>query len=206
MAKAATLTSTPAKPVAKTASPAAEIKAAEKALAKQIKTLAALKRRAKPEAIEDAVFVGSGGTETKLSDLFGVHDELILIHNMGRSCVYCTLWADGFNGFRQHLEDRAAFVVISPDAPDKQAEFAKSRGWTFKMLSDPKGRFSTPLGFGLDGGIYPGVSTFRRRKDGSIERIASSKFGPGDIYNPLFHLFDLLPGASADWSPKFRYG
>ena len=81
---------------------------------------------------------------------------------------------------------------------------AKSRGWTFRMLSDPKGRFSAPLGFGADGGIYPGMSTFRRGKDGAITRVASAKFGPGDIYNPLFHMFDLLP--AADWSPKFRYG
>ena len=205
MAKAATLKSTPAKPAVKAKSPAAEIKAAEKALAKQLKALAALKRKAKPEAVEDAVFVGQGGNETRLSDLFGAHDELILIHNMGRSCPYCTLWADGFNGYRQHLENRAAFIVVSPDAPDKQAEFAKSRGWAFKMLSDPKGRFSASVGFGADGGIYPGVSTFRRRNDGSIERVASAQFGPGDIYNPAFHLFDLLPGASKDWLPKFNY-
>ena len=39
---------------------------------------------------------------------------------MGRGCSYCTLWADGFNGLRHHFEDRAAFVVVSPDTPEQQ--------------------------------------------------------------------------------------
>ena len=33
------------------------------------------------------------------------HDRLLMIHNMGEACRYCTLWADGFNGFLPHLED-----------------------------------------------------------------------------------------------------
>jgi predicted dithiol-disulfide oxidoreductase (DUF899 family) len=67
------------------------------------------------------LFTGS----VQLSDLFGEHEDLIVIHNMGVSCPYCTLWADGFNGLIRHLEDRAAFVMVSPDPPDIQKEFAK---------------------------------------------------------------------------------
>ena len=36
---------------------------------------------------------------TILLGMFGEHDMLLLIHNMGQGCRYCTLWADGFTGF-----------------------------------------------------------------------------------------------------------
>jgi len=37
------------------------------------------------------------------------------------------MWADGLTGLLHHIENRAAFVVISPDRPDVQKEFASSR-------------------------------------------------------------------------------
>ena len=40
--------------------------------------------------------------ESNLLELFGEKDQLLVIHNMGRGCRYCTLWADGFNGFLPH--------------------------------------------------------------------------------------------------------
>jgi hypothetical protein len=46
-----------------------------------------------------------------------------VIHNMGRSCPQCTLWADGFNGIDPNIADRAAFVIASPDPPDAQHSF-----------------------------------------------------------------------------------
>jgi predicted dithiol-disulfide oxidoreductase (DUF899 family) len=183
----------------------AEIMKAEKALMRQIDQVAKLRRKAAPEPVEDASFEAKGGETVRLSDLFGEKDELILVHNMGRSCVYCTFWADGFNGMLPHLEDRAAFAVVTPDPVEKQAEFAKGRGWGFTMVRDPKGRFSARMGYGSDDGIYPGCTTFRKLKDGTIERIASTPFGPGDLYNPAFHLFALLPGGTGDWGPRYKY-
>lgn len=184
----------------------AEIMKAEKALMRQIAEVAKLRLKAKPEPVEDAVFEGKGGRSVHLSDLFGDKDELLLVHNMGRGCPYCTFWADGFNGLLPHLEDRAAFAVATPDPIEKQSEFAKGRGWDFTMVRDPKGAFSAAMGYGSDGGIWPGCTTFRKRKDGAIERIAFTPFGPGDLYNPAFHLFALLPGGTGDWVAKFRYG
>jgi len=49
------------------------------------------------------------GGNTALSALLKDKKDLIVIHNMGRQCPYCTMWADGFNGQLAHLEDRAAF-------------------------------------------------------------------------------------------------
>lgn len=69
----------------------------------------------------------------RLSDLFGRHEDLMVVHNMGSSCPGCTLWADGYNGVHHHVVTRAAFVVSSPDPPDVQEAFAASRGWRFLM-------------------------------------------------------------------------
>ena len=99
------------------------------------------------EEVKDSSLTDSDGRKVALSDLFGKKEDLILIHNMGRSCPYCTMWADGFNGVLEHLEDRAAFVVVSPDAPPVQKQFAKSRDWRFKMVSSKETAFSKDMGF-----------------------------------------------------------
>ena len=98
----------------------------EKELLEKQRTLAELRRKVAPEPVQDYVLQSSEGP-TRLSGLFGEKSDLILIHNMGKGCRYCTLWADGFNGEIDHLRDRAAFVVCSPDPPTVQGEFAASR-------------------------------------------------------------------------------
>ena len=65
-----------------------------------------------PEEVADYDFATPQGT-VSLSALFGDKPDLIVIHNMGASCAYCTLWADGFNGVYDHLANRAGFVVSS---------------------------------------------------------------------------------------------
>ena len=49
-------------------------------------------------------------------------------------------------------------------------------------------------------------STFHKDADGTITRIAHDHFGPGDLYNPVWHMFPLLDGGVDGWQPKFRYG
>ena len=68
------------------------------------------------------------GETVSLLELFRDKDDLLVIHNMGRSCVYCTMWADGLVSSLPHIEDRTAVVVVSPDPADMQREFAESRG------------------------------------------------------------------------------
>ena len=72
--------------------------------------------------------------EASLLDLFGDQDTLMLIHNMGQGCRWCTVWADGFNGFLPHLESAMSVVLVSKDAPVVQRRFANSRGWRFRRL------------------------------------------------------------------------
>jgi predicted dithiol-disulfide oxidoreductase (DUF899 family) len=151
-----------------------------------------------PQEVQDYEFATAAGT-TRLSQLFGQHDNLILIHNMGGSCPACTLWADGYNGIHQHVVQRAAFAVSSPDRPEVQQKLSNARGWKFTMVSHAGSTFAADMGFvSPKGGWVPGVSVFKR--DGAtLARVSDTRFSPGDDYCTLWHFFDLLPGGIGDW-------
>ena len=136
-----------------------------------------------------------------MADLFQGRNELIVVHNMGIGCDYCTLWADGFNGFADHLNDRAAFVVVSNDSIEVQQKFAASRGWRFKMVSSEGTSFFADMGFWGDG-PWPGISTFKREVDGTILRTGRDNLGEGDDYCSVWHIFTMLNDDYNDWSPK----
>lgn len=168
--------------------------------------LAELKRQLPPEPVADYALARSDGTAVNLYELFGERDELIVVHNMGRGCAYCTLWADGFNGVYEHLANRAPFAVASPDTPEVQTAFANGRGWRFPMVSTVGSTFTADMGYYVEGqGYWPGYSVFRRAADGSVTRVAKDYFGPGDMYCGVYHLFALLPEGVADWEPRFGY-
>jgi predicted dithiol-disulfide oxidoreductase (DUF899 family) len=179
----------------------------EQEIVRNKKRLLQLKRRLPSEEIKkDYSLKDWNGRDVKFSELFGDKDDLILVHNMGTQCPYCTLWADGFNGLVKHLENRTSFVVVSPDNPRIQKEFAKSRGWKFRMLSGHGTSFIRDMGFEKPKrGFMPGVSVYRKERDGSIFRVAVDQFGPGDDYCIIWHFFDLLPLGSNGWEPRFSY-
>lgn len=158
-----------------------------------------LKQKSGAMAVQDYALTGPGGGKTKLSTAFGEHELMVLVHNMGQSCPYCTLWADSFNSIWRHVEQgvpgvkqRAAFVVVSPDDHATQKKFAKSRKWGFRMLSAKGTSLFADLGFADDkGNPWPGVSILRR-KGRKITRVAKDFFGPGDRYNAIFSFFGLM--------------
>lgn len=164
----------------------------------------ALQAEIEPEEVADYTFA-SGDGEVRLSGLFGARDTLIVIHNMGRTCPACTMWADGHNGVVPHLESRCAFVVTSPDDPATQAAFAASRGWRFRMVSHQGSDFAEKMGYrGENGGWRRGISVFRR--EGSrILRVSDQQLGPGDDFCSVYHFLDMLPEGPAGWRPKFSY-
>lgn len=181
-----------------------KVAAYRKEIAELRQKMRAAQAEIEPQAVQDYVF-STTGSPRKLSELFGDKDDLILIHNMGKKCPACTLWADGFNGIYQHLADRAAFVVSSPDSPAVQKDFAASRGWRFPMVSHEGTSFAADMGYrGEKGGWKPGVSVFRR-ENGRILRVADTAFHPLDDFCSLWHMFDLLPQGRGDWAPKFTY-
>jgi len=185
---------------AETAQRIAEYRQQIGAIRKQMREAQA---QVEPQEVSDYEFQTPAGP-VRLSQLFGAHEQLIVIHNMGKSCPACTLWADGYNGIHQHVANRVAFVVSSPDPPEVQREFAASRGWTFPMVSHLGTTFAADMGFRGTRGWTPGVSVFQRQGE-RIVRVSEAVFSPGDDFCTVWHLFDLLPGGAAGWSPRFVY-
>jgi len=186
-----------------------EIASTLKELDNTRRKLVALRRRLPPEPVRDYELRDADGP-VRLSELFGDSEDLILVHNMGTGCSNCTMWADEFNGVYQHLQSRAAFVVVSPDSPGVQQAFARSRGWRFPMYSAEGTTFTEDMGFRWEeeaflSGYQPGVSVFRKNVDGRIVRVAKDSFGPGDLYCGVWHLFNLLPDGPDGWDPLFDY-
>jgi predicted dithiol-disulfide oxidoreductase (DUF899 family) len=157
-----------------------------------------------PQPVADHVFATLKGSTT-LSALFEGRDDLIVIHNMGSKCAYCTMWADGYGGLYPHLKQRAAFVVASPDMPRTQAKFAASRGWQFPMVSDRAAAFAAKMGYVTEEGrCLPGISIFQRRSE-QIVRVNDASSCPHDDFCAVWHLFDLLPAGSEHFAPSISY-
>jgi predicted dithiol-disulfide oxidoreductase (DUF899 family) len=163
----------------------------------------ALQSGIEPEIVPDYAFMGQGGA-VRLSDLFGDKQDLFVVHNMGKGCVYCTMWADGFNGVLPHLENRAAFAVSTPDTPEVQKEFADSRGWRFKMISHQNTDFAAEMGYKTERGFMPGVSVFRK-DGGRIMRVSDTGLGPDDDFCAVWHFLDMLPAGADGWRPRYAY-
>ncbi|MCB0725768.1 MAG: DUF899 family protein [Ignavibacteriae bacterium] len=142
-------------------------------------------------------FITSDGSKKSLAELFGDQKYLFTIHNMGKHCSYCTMWADGFNDTYKYIQKKGAFVLISPDDHDTQKEFADSRGWTFMTATPDNNEFIRDMGYSMeqDGETYylPGLSVFEKSNDGKIKRVTKEWFGPSDYYCNVWHFYDLLP-------------
>jgi predicted dithiol-disulfide oxidoreductase (DUF899 family) len=123
---------------------------------------------------------------------------------MGQGCRYCTLWADGLNGFLPHLEDKYSVVLLSKDAPEVQQRFAHSRGWRFRMASHGGGAYISEQSVTPGESNDPGMVIYRR-DGGKITRRASTVFGPGDLYCSLWHMLSLAGISEDDWAPQYSY-
>lgn len=156
-----------------------------------------------PEVVEDYTFTNVDGNPVKLSELFGDKSELLVIHNMGSSCPYCSLWADGLTGFTKHILERTAFALCSADDHATAKAFSEKRGWNYPVVSGKANGFAQAMGFeSPDYGVMPGVSAFHKAADGTITRTGKDHFGPGDSYCGIWPLFDLLEGGAGEWEPK----
>ena len=148
--------------------------------------------------VKDYTLKDRDGKEVKLSEMFGENKNLILVHNMGKGCSYCTMWADGFKDTYKEIEKKAPFVLVSPDEPAVHKQFAESHGWNYPTYSAAGTDFIFDMGYDFikDGkhNYWPGVSVFEKSGDGKIRRVAKDYFGPGDFYCNIWHFLDLLPG------------
>ncbi|XOV83983.1 MAG: DUF899 family protein [bacterium] len=142
--------------------------------------------------------------EVTLLDLFAEHRQLLVIHNMGQACRYCTLWADGFNGLLPHLESVLSVVLVSKDEPALQRTFASSRGWRFNLASHRGGAYIQEQTVLAGSDNMPGAIVYERRGEEILRRNACV-FGPGDLYCAAWPLLALAGVSQAAWTPQFRY-
>lgn len=163
--------------------------------------LADLRKAEASVSVEDYAFATLEG-QTTLSALFAERDRLLVIHNMGGGCRYCTLWADGVNGVLPHLESAMSVVLVSKDAPETQRRLAQDRGWRFRMASHGGGRYMTEQSVGETN--FPGAVVYENA-DGAILRRGRARFGPGDLYSPLWHFLALAGIAQDAFTPQFHY-
>lgn len=180
-----------------------EIQALEEEVFKLTQKLAELRRAEPGVEVSNYTFATQAG-ETTLLELFGERDKLLLIHNMGQGCRYCTLWADGFNGFLPHLESVMSVVLVSKDAPELQRRFANSRGWRFRLASHGGGDYIQEQTAMQGADNMPGAVLYERDGD-TIRRKNSCVFGPGDLYCSHWNLLALAGLSEADWTPQFNY-
>jgi len=165
--------------------------------------LAALRQAEGDIEVSDYAFQTSGG-ETSLSGLFAGRERLLMIHNMGQGCRYCTLWADGINGVLDHLEDAMAVALVSKDPPETQRRMALDRGWKFRLASHGGGAYMAEQCAMGEHANMPGASIYER-KGTKIVRRGRTAFGPGDLYSPVWHFLSLAGLGAGDWTPQFHY-
>lgn len=139
-----------------------------------------------------------------LRELFAGNERLLVIHNMGQGCRYCTLWADGFSPFLPHLESAMSVVLVSKDAPEIQRVFANSRGWRFRLASHGGGEYIKEQTVMAGETNMPGAAVYELSGD-TIERKNTCVFGPGDLYCSMWNLLGLAGLGEAEWTPQFNY-
>lgn len=178
-----------------------EIASLERQILELREKLRAARHAAEPEPVKDFTLRTPSGDEIRLSGLFGDRDELIVLHNMGSFCSYCTLWADGLEGLVPHVQTRAAFAMVSGDTPEKLAAFG-ARRWGFPVFSGAGSGFAEAMCMTTaDGGVMPGLSAFRKTP-GGIVRTGFAYLGPGDEFCGLWGMFEML--GVEGWKPEVR--
>lgn len=166
---------------------------------------------------KEYVFHGPNGRET-LADLFAGRRQLIVQHFMfgpdwDAACKSCSFWADGYNGFAVHLQQRdVTFVAVSVAPLEKIEAFKRRMGWTFKWVSSAGSDFNgdyqvsetdeerekgrSYYNYQIDepfSSERPGISVFYRDDDGTVFHTYSCYARGLDMLNAAYHYLDLTP-------------
>jgi predicted dithiol-disulfide oxidoreductase (DUF899 family) len=180
-----------------------EIKNLEKEMYAIAQKLEKLRKEAPPSEINNYTFQTLLG-KTTLLDLFGKKDKLLVIHNMGQGCRWCTSWADGINAALPHLENLFSVVLVSKDSPEAQRTMALNRNWKFRMASHGGQEYISEQTTEAGQNNMPGL-VFYQREGNKIFRKNATTFGPGDAFNPLFHIVTLGGIGMEEMTPQFSY-
>lgn len=180
-----------------------EIAEIEKQIFELTKKLNELRVVNSGDEVENYVFSTLDGDVTLL-DMFGDNDRLLVVHNMGQGCRYCTLWADGFNGFLPHLESVMSVFLVSRDSPDVQRKFANTRNWRFRLASHGGGQYIQEQTVMNGEHNVPGAVMYEREGN-RVMRKNAVVFGPGDMFCPVWNLLAMAGISDSKWTPQYNY-
>ena len=182
-----------------------KIKQLEMEIYEKYKVLSALRKENELTEISNYTFESLEG-EVSLLDLFADKETLLVIHNMGQGCRYCTLWADGLNPFLPHLEQDLSVVLASKDSPQLQRKMANERNWRFRMVSHKNSNYIQEQNVSEPSGKAnsPGVACYVK-KDNKIYLKNKSGFGPGDEFCSAWNILSLAGHNAETWTPQFNY-
>lgn len=170
----------------------------EEEMEQKYSELSELRAQADPVPLKDYEFIGSDHKTVKLSELMGDSDRMIIVHNMGRQCPYCTVWADGFSDSYHRISKKVPFVVTSKETVEEQKKNIEERNWQFPMVSSKDNRFLEDLGFLPGDLIYPGLAHVSKNPAGELFFHSRHTFGGGDNFGMLWHILDLV----GKWDPE----
>jgi predicted dithiol-disulfide oxidoreductase (DUF899 family) len=176
-----------------------EIKALERRIYEDTCRIAELWAQQEPEPFEDFTLHTSEGPRP-LSSFVGAKGRLLVIHNMGEVCEYCTMWADVLTACIPWTTEETGWLLVNGDSPEQQAKHKAAWGWPYAMAQDPDGEFTTACGFLTVEGRHPACSAFEVI-DGQLHRQGRTMFGPQDRFNPVWPLLALFPGAANEYEP-----
>jgi predicted dithiol-disulfide oxidoreductase (DUF899 family) len=178
-----------------------------------------LQRRELPwERVDKAyVFDGPDG-RVSMAELFAGRSQLIVYHFMlgpdwEEGCKSCSFWADNFEGFYWHLNQRDVTMAAISRAPwSTIAPFKKRMGWSFPWVSSAGSDFNfdycvsfTPEQLATGEVDYnfarrktsmtelPGISVFYKDDAGNIFHTYSCYARGLDMMNAAYHYLDLVP-------------
>ncbi len=180
--------------------------------------LSAARRRLPWQLVEKEYrFQGDAG-DISLQELFDGRSQLLLYHFMfhpdwDEACKSCSFWADSYNAFYRHLNQRDVTLVAVSRAPvEKLQAFAGRVGWRFPWYSSYGSDFNYDFRVSFTdeqiatGSVdynfrmteftskeAPGISVFYRDDDNQVYRTYSCYSRGLDMLNGAYHHLDLVP-------------
>ncbi len=207
---------------------------AERALRRQIETVAAARRALPPGGAlkQDYLFEEGAAdldgdetvAETRFSDLFADGKDTLIVYSFmyppdaETPCPMCTAFLDSLDANAAHITQHVALAVVAKAPIGKIRAWARARGWRrLRLLSSGTTTYNTDyFGEGPDGGQWPSVNVFRKTADGINHTWSSELFFAGaeegqhprhvDMLWPLWNVLDLTPAGRPDnWFPAPSY-
>ena len=181
-----------------------QIKALEKEIYEKTVQLGQLQKDNAGVEVKNYEFTTTNG-KVSLLEMFEDKDQLFVIHNMGKGCRYCTLWADGLNGFLPHLESQFSVYLVSKNTPDDMRRMANERGWRYKLASHGGGAYIKEQSVGSEGqDNYPGMVCYEKKGDKIFKKNITA-FGPGDLFCSFWNILSLAGQNPETFTPQFSY-